>query len=599
MPSFSSIATAGSYAQTNDRDNSISQPLGSPYAPETNNPLTVRPASPWRERKTYQAGDVVTSGDGHNYIALRAISGGVGPATSARLRPDNQAWDYQAAGSLVMRPSSKTKPGLGNASSAAPPSYSQAPGNQHATQTNRPPEFRVASPWNENKTYQAGDVVAAGDGRDYVALRTVSGGMGPASSARLRPDHQAWDYQSGGPPVIQPAATTTKPDVGNAPSVSPPSQSVGHKINPAATYPSWNANKTYQAGDVITAGDGNYVALKAVSGGYAPTTGAWLHIPNHAWRKIPNTPVAPLPAPLTSLVLNPGRGYRPGNPSSTSVQPLLPNDYDKSLAVFQVSGPYELGTAFRLGKGNRFITNSHVIPIDPDARHSYSLRAGFEAKSNQDGDKPPIVVKVGQVLFRDKHVDVVVFTVAPSDFQSGMLEQFGYLGLSTDRPIPGTPIFAPNHAGGGPKQIALSDERGQPGQVVISHGDFIKTNLPLRPGASGSPYLGLDGRVIGIHNEGGGQGHTMLSIWPRIAPYFENTIPQSSPPHVSGVPRDNWLPPLSPSASPSRWNAAKQYEIGDYVYLDGRSYRALSRNLGSASPPAYFSSAWMMVGNPA
>ncbi len=106
-------------------------------------PSTPPPA--WQENKQYGHGDAVTAGNGQAYEARRPTVG-EGP------------WSHTAPGSPY---------------GGADPAWVQANGGSTST----------AGPvWKETKPYKAGDIVIAGNGRAYTALRDTTG-EGPWSAA--------------------------------------------------------------------------------------------------------------------------------------------------------------------------------------------------------------------------------------------------------------------------------------------------------------------------------------------------------------------------------------------------------------------------------
>lgn len=162
--------TNGSLALSHDPKSGTFQPIfpsqqgpssqESSYAPQSSSPY-------WQENKRYQPGDQVVAGNGHTYTALRATTG-EGP------------WSHTAPGSDYPA----------RAGSAA--WADSANGHQYS------------GTWNETESYKPGNIVTAGNGRTYVALRETAGEgpwshAAPGSPYASGPYGPAWkEYDGGG-----------------------------------------------------------------------------------------------------------------------------------------------------------------------------------------------------------------------------------------------------------------------------------------------------------------------------------------------------------------------------------------------------------------
>jgi Trypsin-like peptidase domain len=302
---------------------------------------------------------------------------------------------------------------------------------------------------------------------------------------------------------------------------------------------------------------------------FAPTAGASI-TQAATLRPVPPAPVArprPIstgPVPASSAALSTGGPdaqalrqlgqrypYGPANPSSTSHQLSEPEKYIRSLAAFRVAGDGG-GTAFRLGPNNLFMTNSHVMA----AGKNYTLQLGDEATTAHEWSKRSLSVKVGDVLERDAKKDFVLFRIDPADYRSGVMDRFGYLGISLEPVVNGQQVYLPNHGGDRSKQIYSSDEQGKPTRLLYEGGNLIYNAL-AEGGSSGSPVI--DARthqVVGLHwgRSGAAYGTRMTDIWPAIARHFEDVPPDGSflPSRPTRLTPDVWPSAQTNARWPSR-----------------------------------------------
>jgi V8-like Glu-specific endopeptidase len=301
--------------------------------------------------------------------------------------------------------------------------------------------------------------------------------------------------------------------------------------------------------------------------------------------------------------------YGPANPSSTSHQLSEPEKYVRSLATFRVNE--DAGTAFRLGPNNLFMTNAHVIWGDPDSSGNYRLKLGEERTTAHDGTKSPLSVRVDKVIERSRRgegYDFVLFQIDPAEYATGIMDRFGYLGISQDPVRESQHVYIPNYANGLPKQIHSRNPSGE--ALRITHANaYLTYDGILGPGASGSPVIdAVTHDVVGIHHSGtepgsltaGGshysQGSRMRdTIWPLIARHF-NGVPPKGSPLPSSVPTtltpDDWLPPLPKGSVPIPWQANTSYKMGDFVRYEGRNYRATAASTPSLYTPDYGGGTW-------
>jgi V8-like Glu-specific endopeptidase len=204
-----------------------------------------------------------------------------------------------------------------------------------------------------------------------------------------------------------------------------------------------------------------------------------------------------------------------------------PDAYRRSLAVARVYGKGYVATAWRVGAGNRMLTNHHVIGNDQDPR-DFEMWFGYEhtqcngANTVASGTK----VRGDQRLAGDPNRDFQLFTLDPAAFASGKVAQYGYLGLDVSALAAGTPVYIPQHGGGQPRQIANISDDGKQCTITAKAGTMGRYLCDTEGGSSGSPVIDRrTHRVRVLHNSatsGANQGNAIEHIWPYISAHFPN-----------------------------------------------------------------------------
>lgn len=207
-------------------------------------------------------------------------------------------------------------------------------------------------------------------------------------------------------------------------------------------------------------------------------------------------------------------------------QDTLASTRARAVARLLVGGT-SLCTGWRVGEGNKMLTNNHCIGDDSRAR---ATEAWFNYQSSTcSGQQAGAVVKVSgaQLLRTESSLDYALFTVN----NANAIAQFGHLGLDVDPIAAGQNIFIAHHPGGRLKELSITSDRDG-GQCKLSgtSGDSHEYTCDTEGGSSGSPVLARrSGKVIGLHYASGGQcrniGKRVELIWPRIAGYFNNVVP--------------------------------------------------------------------------
>ncbi|MEV3939158.1 trypsin-like peptidase domain-containing protein [Glycomyces sp. NPDC049804] len=166
-----------------------------------------------------------------------------------------------------------------------------------------------------------------------------------------------------------------------------------------------------------------------------------------------------------------------------------------------------LCTAFRVGEGNRLLTNHHCFTETEEAQGT-EVWFGYDCTvCGADITNAPVKVQGSEVLATSKSLDYTLFTV--DDFER--VEEFGYLELA-DRPArSGEAIYIPQHPAGRPTEIAM-ESSVDGGNCVVKHetydgyvaGSDISYYCDTEFGSSGSPVLSRDTHeVVALHHFGG------------------------------------------------------------------------------------------------
>lgn len=166
-----------------------------------------------------------------------------------------------------------------------------------------------------------------------------------------------------------------------------------------------------------------------------------------------------------------------------------------------------LCTAFRVGEGNRLLTNNHCFKETQEAQRT-EVWFGYDcAVCGTDIANPPVKVNGAQVLATSKSLDYTLFSV--DDFER--IEQFGHLELADGPAVRGEAIYIPQHPAGRPTEIAI-DSSVDGGNCVVKNavydgyvtGSDVSYYCDTEFGSSGSPVLSRDTHeVVALHHFGG------------------------------------------------------------------------------------------------
>ena len=178
----------------------------------------------------------------------------------------------------------------------------------------------------------------------------------------------------------------------------------------------------------------------------------------------------------------------------------------KAIARLLINGT-ELCTGWRVGAGNRMLTNNHCFSTSADA---YETEVWFNYQCAKCGGYNvfrPTKVWGAKVVATDPTYDYTLFTV--ENFRA--VRKFGHLTLDPVRPVRRQELYVPQHPAGEPTRIAGSlGDRAGTCAVVDSAADGYASNSDVsylcdtEGGSSGSPVLSRKThKVVAIHHFGG------------------------------------------------------------------------------------------------
>jgi hypothetical protein len=184
-------------------------------------------------------------------------------------------------------------------------------------------------------------------------------------------------------------------------------------------------------------------------------------------------------------------------------------------------------TTWRVGSGNRFMTNNHCFSTSAEVAAS-ELQFNYQNTTCAGTTSATLTSVAGASLLKTSSaLDYSLYTVA----STASLASFGSLSLDVRVPTAGETIYIPQHPGGRKKEMAVasgSDAGGLCRIGTASSGVNSLYQCDTEPGSSGSPVLASSSnKVINLHHLGGcsNAGVRISKIWPEISSFFNNVVP--------------------------------------------------------------------------
>jgi V8-like Glu-specific endopeptidase len=178
----------------------------------------------------------------------------------------------------------------------------------------------------------------------------------------------------------------------------------------------------------------------------------------------------------------------------------VPYRRTKAVARMLIKGT-ELCTGFRVGPFNRMLTNNHCVATTDEAADTEVWFNYQCAECDGYAVFRPTKVWLNQVVASDKTLDYTVFSVTNFD----EVVKYGYLELDVRRPPVGEKLYVPQHPGGEPTRIAMTncavDNNAYEGYATDTD---LSYHCDTAGGSSGSPVLSREtDKVVALHHFGG------------------------------------------------------------------------------------------------
>ena len=207
-----------------------------------------------------------------------------------------------------------------------------------------------------------------------------------------------------------------------------------------------------------------------------------------------------------------------------------PEAFKRTQPVVRLLFGNGLCTGWRVGGGNHFFTNNHCISTQNSTANT-EVMYNYQKDSCDGQQATPVKVSGKELLDTNAGLDYSLFSVNNLE----QVEQFGYLGLDPRAPVEGEEIYIAQHPGGRLKELGIENDQSNDGKCKIDAAN-IRTNdagyyCDTEGGSSGSPVFAKDTHgVIALHHYGGchNSGVRMELIWPKVASFFNNQIPDDS-----------------------------------------------------------------------
>jgi lysyl endopeptidase len=186
-----------------------------------------------------------------------------------------------------------------------------------------------------------------------------------------------------------------------------------------------------------------------------------------------------------------------------------PVQYQKSKAVARllING-VELCTAWRIGQGNRLLTNNHCTSSGSDVRRT-EVWFNFECvQCNGSATRRVTKVYGDELIANDGTLDYALFSVQ----NFGAVSQYGHLEFDLGPHRTGDELYIPQHPRGQPTSIAMDDPGERSGVCAIDDPRYngydqatdVSYFCDTDGGSSGSPVISATThKVVALHHFGG------------------------------------------------------------------------------------------------
>jgi chitodextrinase len=205
-----------------------------------------------------------------------------------------------------------------------------------------------------------------------------------------------------------------------------------------------------------------------------------------------------------------------------------PGRVDRSRPVAMIiGGSGARCTAFRVGSGNRMLSNNACIADQADLTAS-EIWFNYQADDCFTVVASSVTkVNASRLLATSDALGYSLFEVDDLDRIAG----FGWLGLETRQAVLDEEIYIPHHPAGTLKTLSIDSDLNTGGvcRVDGTGGSQLSYYCDTWAGSEGAPVMAASSnRVLALHTTEAcpNRGTKMSLIWPEIAGYFGGVVPE-------------------------------------------------------------------------